>query len=405
MKREWLIGLLVAIAGILTGVWLGKPASVEVAPMAETKTERVGGRSLLGKASDGGTDRTFAALVRQLVQAEGIPSAAYRSIERASTEELREMLLKISAEELRGRPYEAGLVKRRASLNAAAAELYRREGVVCLEWALELEKADLSLAVMTAAAEKDPAVMKEWLVKFGGHWESWSGSSAVAAAERGAAMRNAEDLLAVETLFSGSLNSDFAAFADGFDFRAYLKGTQGPSGGEKAYRFWAAQDPEAAAQGLREGLGTNPYNEPGRHFRPAMEGRAEMTSDTEAAEWICGIVNDLTGETRTGAIRGLAGREGATKQSLALMQHLPTDDDRVNFAAASLRGFSMDPATPLLEALPSQAMQAEALGRWVQGLNAGLRNSAAGMLDQMMERLKFPDDQRQLLRAKLPQSP
>lgn len=396
-----LIGLLVVIGGLFTGAWLGRPPAGEVDPMSESKTGRSAGRSRSGKVSDQGSDRTFAALVRQLGQARGIPEAAYRSIERATNGELREMLLKIAEEDLSGKPYEAGPVKRITMLKAAAAELYRREGAACLEWAVALENADLSLAVMTAAGERDPAVMKEWLVKFGGHWEPWSGSSAVAAAERGAALRSAQDLLAVETLFPGSSNSNFEAFADGFDFRTYLKGTQTGSGGVNAYRFWAAQDPEAAVQGLREGLGANPYRRAGSFLRPAMEGRAEVTSNAEAAEWICGFVDELTGEARDGAIRGLMSYEGASTQSLVLMQHLPTDDDRVTFAAAGMRGFSTETAMPLLEALPSQAMRAEALGRWVQGLNAGSRSSAEGTLDQMMERLKFPEDQRVAMRARL----
>lgn len=405
MKRVWHRGLLVALAGVLTGVWLGKPSSGEALTIQDVKTERGGGRNRSGTVPDHRAERTFATLIRQLVHAEGVPAAGYRRIGKSTNQELREMLVTIAAEKLPGRPYEAGMVKRRATLNAAAAELFRREGEACLEWALELENSDLSLAVMTAAAGKDPAMMKQWLVKFGGHWEPWSASSAIAAAEREAAMRSAGDLLAVETLFSGSVTSELQGFAGGFDFRTYLKATQSGGGGEKAYRYWAAQDPDAAARALREGLGANPYHRAVNFLRPAMEGRAEVTNDAEAAEWICGIVAGFTGQARAEAVGGLVGRDASSTQSLVLMEHLPSDDDRVNFAAAGLRGLSTESATPLLKALPSQALQVEALGRWAQGPNSALRDFGAGKLDEMMERLELPDDQRELLRSKLHQAP
>jgi hypothetical protein len=404
VKRAWHPGVLVAFAGVLTGVWLGKPPSGGISPVRDAQTERGGARNRSGRVVAAGTERTFAALMRQLAHADGIPAAGYRSIERATNRELRELLRTIAAEKVPGRPHEARQVKRRTSLTAAAAELFRREGAACLEWAWKLENPDLSLAVMTAAAGQDPALMKEWIVKFGGHWEPWSASGAIAAAEREAAMRSVEDLLAVETLFSGSVISDFRGFAEGFDFRSYLKSTRSPSGGETAYRYWAAQDPGAAAEALREGLGANPYHRAGHFLRPAMEGRAEVTNDTEAAGWICGIVEDLTGESRAEAIRGLAGQNSTPAQLQALMQQLPTDDDRVNFAAASLRVCSMESAAPLLEALPSQAMQVEALGRWAQGPNSSLRDYGAGRLEEMMDHLELPDDQRDELRAKLPQA-
>lgn len=80
------------------------------------------------------------------------------------------------------------------------------------------------------------------------------------------------------------------------------------------------------------------------------------------------------------------------------MRHLPSDADRVTYAAISLQNHSLDEALPVLEALPTSAARTEALGRWVDGMG----DLGAETLDELMENLDLPENQREALRAKLP---
>jgi hypothetical protein len=393
MKRRWMLGLPVAIAGVLTGFWLGLPAATGSGALPGTMTGRDGGRRHSETGAAKGSGRTYAALIRQLAHAKGLPAAALRSIESASIQDLREILLEIAVTE--GHPDRPEPEQQLAALMVAAAELFRREGVKALEWAAEAENLDLSLALMTAAAGQDPALMKEWFGKLGPHWEPGFSSLLIATAEREAALGSAEDLLAVEALFPGSLGSDFRGFAEGFDFLAYLKATRSPHAGEKAYGFWAARDPEAATQAVREVLGVAPETGIGGVVVHAMDGRAKLTGEAEAAGWIGGVVADLSGRTRELAIRGLARHS----QSPDLIRQLASDGDRATFAATCLQAnyHSLESAMPVLKTLPSQAVQAMAVGRWVDEI----RDIEATVLDDVMEGLDLPADQREALRARL----
>lgn len=396
----------IGLAGLLTGGWMGRTATPEPV-LAATGPPRTAAQATNHPSMPGltGNKRDFASLLRRFTQTCGVPAAGIAAIERSSNRELRDLIVSVAGEKIDRRDWEVNR-KRYQALKVIAREIYHREGAACLVWAEATGSTQVFSTLLGELARLDPeAANKRRELYFSKHQVLIYFDDNPAACA--AAMRGAAEMLAAEK-FTGGGGSYLEGYAGDFDFRTYLAATSSRSGFDNALCYWSALDPVAAGKALRERTAAQPFDR-SEVFATAFEGSAAVAGDAEAARWIGGILADVPAAWRDSAIQDLAQRRDLTSSRvMALTEHLPTDQDRVNFGVFLVgRGSrTRGPDYPLvgLEALKSEPLQVAALSTWLARPAGpmGQRNDQRELLERLMESLALPATKREALRDMIP---
>ncbi|WP_367871552.1 hypothetical protein [Luteolibacter sp. Populi] len=406
MRRHLLPSILAAAAGLAAG-WL-----VAHAPSSSTaESGPASGKSVTAPArhrTDGpeappARDFTSYAkrAARPLEQEEAEAAAA-----RMSTGELREVLL-AAPDIVWGRCTPEDYLLHIAA-DAAAAELFRREGVVSIEWAEGAGKKAANAALLKAGCAADPAAAKPHMQFFAETYGYELGWSFAGAALNAAALRNVNDLLQVEKLWSGGGFDYVPGFAADFDFPTYLARTGEPRMKETALAAWAARDPDAALAAFREGIAKD------QHWTDAawkiFNSRATLTSEEEAARWLCPALTGAPDPARSMAIANL-GSDLAPSRVAALMENLPEDRDRLSLALGAMRSDMSGGKSSLatLQALPGEELKVQALAKACSGgrdspywLRSGSAEDRRARLVPLMDQLQISEAGRQRLLSAIP---
>jgi hypothetical protein len=153
-------------------------------------------------------------------------------------------------------------------------------------------------------------------------------------------------------------------FATDFDFDAYLRNTKNRDVAKLAFATWAARDPDAAAEAF---FRRNPGNSVAgvTQFAAAFEGQAAMAGEEAAAAWAAALPFSSHPEIRKWQIESFVERGMMKSRIDALLEHFPTETDRLNFAVASLGGFQLqDNAISAIAGNESEEFKAQVILGW-----------------------------------------
>jgi len=279
-----------------------------------------------------------------------------------------------------------------ALLGAAAAELYRREGLGGVGKAEAGATKAVLQALISAVLRQNPAAGEPFRSRFAGKYgngEAWVFQNAIL---QGAALRGAADLLEAE-----KKGWNEHGYPEDFDFEAYLSKTKEQQGMAQAYQMWAAKDPDAAAKALAEGLGTQAgWSE--MSFAAAFRGRAAMAGEDQAAEWISAILANVGGEQRKDAAKMLATEEMTSGRIRSLLEHLPTDEDKILFGVAAIPSFGggRDRGRQVIAEHAPEEIRVEIARRWLKRWSQ--RAADPAVATELMDQLKIPEAKRIELR-------
>ncbi|MES2440906.1 MAG: hypothetical protein V4584_17705 [Verrucomicrobiota bacterium] len=256
-------------------------------------------------------------------------------------------------------------------LNAAAKELFHREGVKALEWADRLDAASGRPAILEqviiAAAGGSPEFARPWIVRYHAEFGKNMFNVFSAAAIAGATARGADDLIRLHELYGNDLSDrrfPDGPLPDGFDFQLLMSELPHVYGVQQAVEYWAAKDRDAAWAGAKEAIGRDRIFG-GSFLGSVFTGIAATDGDQKAARWIAAKLDEIPPDRRDRAISCLlTGQLTQNAAYEAVLAELPRDSDRVALVASLVSpGPHGNSATGLgaLRALGSEALQAEAL--------------------------------------------
>lgn len=408
MNSRIIPSLIAATAGLALGWLAGRGGAGEQStPVAANGHASAKARTLSSESAEKAPPRSFAAYVQRVAnpveEEEAIAAAA-----RMSTGELQTLLLAMP--EFQWNEPSAEYHLQKVAAKAAADELVRREGVAAVDWSVSTNDKEARFLVLMALAAVDPRATHERMLPFNMAYSGYLGSSFGYEALKAAALRGAADVQAVQDLWKdgGSLDQ-IHSYARDFDFAAYFDKNQEYSGPDAPMTAWAAADPEAAAKSIEKHI----------HDRPrwsnllgaALEGRATMVSEAEAAPWACELLQKIPdGHLREEALHSLA-RDPSNARVEALIQHLPTDRDRLDYIQALFNNDMSGRGTRILaglQAIDSEAVRVEALigmnklrsqGAWT---NPEFRTAHIAKIEGMMEKLALSPAAREQWRASIP---
>jgi hypothetical protein len=305
----------------------------------------------------------FTSYVKRVAKPPEMESAK-EAAARMSKDELREFLLVVPDVDWRSITRRDFLLYRAG--NEVGAELLRREGTAALDWSFATGNKAACAALLRAVYAADPKSAGKYTVTFFTTFESDLGWDFVGTGVNAAAMRGVNDLVEALKLWEGSGGTDsIRAFAPGFDFAAFFAKCEPGRVPTTALVAWVGQDPDAAgaaiARGLREGQEWNDAD-------TALQSRALLVGETEAARWLAPIIDAASGESRSMAVRALA-NDITPARAAALVAELPTDRDRIDlFLGGSARDFDGSGVSlKILRAFPSEDLRLRALSDLYSG--------------------------------------
>jgi hypothetical protein len=351
----------------------GTGNSADAAPVA-TRKNRSGGDRENGPIASKGTVSTsagkhdFATLVRNSPQLLAKLSPLGRELERMDVGELKSLLLETAASLKLDTPPED---KQAASsvLYAAAAEVYRREGIHALDWAAEIPKENgrgtVLSAVLSPVTRDLPETGKEWVEKYraelGDEWARGFSHQAIV----GANGRGAEDMLKVVELFKNDLRGislTQGTYAEDFDFHRLITGQPAGFDFSEAVTYWAARDKEAAWGAVDEVIKSGGIRGT-TYFGSLFRGIVTLEGDEKAAAWTAGKLAEIPAESREKAIRSLVMYRLPGETVSKLVRAMPDENDRVSFVAEISQSYRGESAMEALRALDSENLQTRALVR------------------------------------------
>ena len=405
MNPRLALPILSAMAGIAAG-WLAG-ASIPRKTLDSSKPDADGGLAPSRHRSTGTVDPAlpldFASYVKRVAKP-AEKEEAEQAAARMSNDELREVLL--------GLPifnWEAGVSKEDFALyrasEAIAAELLRREGPAVLDWVATTGKQSAFAALLQACCVTEGKPPQNHLITYhttfkdrGGGWQFHT------AATNAAALRGASDLLEVQKLWQSSGSDNVSAFAADFDFAAYFAKAGFNWTPADPLIAWVGKDPEAAgaalARGLREG------HEWGSVVGKAVESRALLAGEEEAARWVAPMIAGASGENRDWALSSLA-QDLSAARATALMSALTEDRDRIALVLGTIRGdYNGTHSVRALRALPSEELQVQALTEAMSGKDRRSqlrsRESRLNYLNKVTPKLGLSEAARQRVMAAVP---
>ncbi len=385
-------------AGLALGVALGLPSKLPAASPEKSHTSVHSERHR--QTGSPHATRNLASLATRLEHNADLPRGATEAIARSSTEELKAQLVKL-AQEPPAPQSTYWRVRWFAATQAAARELFLREGKAAVDWALRTDYPWVRGALYEAAVREDPS----FLAGITGydifdHW--WRGGFGHAAVN-GAAMRSVRELLEVEEMGAAS-NGRIQDLPENFDFETYLSRSKSWNVGP-ALAILAARDPDAAAEFL-----ANPAKLAGFHavqYGQALDGYADVVGESEAARWMSRILAALPPDSVEFPLSSLNGPRGPTEFRVrALAEHLPTDGDRVLYVASLIAHRSHEHdrlTTAAFEGLGSPDLQFQALQMWARDSAPRNPQYARTNLENLLSATSLTPAQRDELRAMLPE--
>jgi hypothetical protein len=382
------------IFGLLIGIWLGLPGEgAKVDRSAKKLAVSKVGRTTNSRLVD--QKRTFPQLLKRWRRTEGVPDEMVASIERSSSQEIRTGMVALAA---MIRDDEAFWVnfKLRRTLRAMAGELIRREGSGAFDWGVATGSRPIMSAVGWALGLAEPKNASKYAQLRDLSFLEVNMTLSYGAC-KGAAMIGAEELLQTERSDSPS----DIEFAEDFDFGRYLQSATRLQSSAAAFAAWAARDPEGAAKALAEGIGSQ---EPLRNtqFASAFKGRAAMVGEQEAAAWISPLLkDDERPEIRKWQVENLVERGMPGSRIHALLDHLPTERDRVVFATKALKVIGFSPGISAITENPSAEFRLRVMNEWADSNKSLIQQKGIDEADRMMEWLKIPEEKRDGVRQGL----
>ncbi|MBB5351549.1 hypothetical protein HNR46_001786 [Haloferula luteola] len=291
-----------------------------------------------------------------------------------------------------------------------AQEIFRRQGFDAFPWAIETDprlRPALLSSLFYPASEASHQLALVWLKRLSEDPENHLESSTihfVAAAEKGAAHRSAEDLAAFynsdfPSMVRGDLGS-VCSFPDPFDFSKLTRLTQDPSQLISAVTVWASRDPDAARQWV---LSLEDPRLAARFLHPMLSGIAASEGDAQAAHHMATWLDHFSDDQRRQALvslRGTAAVSGPEAQSI--LQALPTSQDRLTYASQVLSPWSPSSTfDSVLHCFPTPAAQTELLlhmapsCRLMVSRGGEAADRVLQQFTQAMDRHQLPESSRQ----------
>ncbi len=408
MNRRLTFPILSALAGIAAGWLAGKGVPVRDAAPAKPESPMAASRSAERQRSTSTKESSmplnFASYVKRVAKP-AEKAEAEEAAARMSNGELREMLLKLPEIS-----WEKGQISKRDFVlyqagDALGAELFRREGIPALDWVASTGKKEAFAALLKALCAADPAASKKYTITYHTAFPGGTGWEYAAAGVHAAALRGPAELLEVQKLWDGTGFDNIPDFAPDFDFAAFLaKAEPGriPAGPLVA---WVGRDPEAAGAAIARGLkdGAEWDNVLGK----ALESRALLAGEEEAARWIAPLIAGSSGYNREMAVSNLA-QDISAARAAALVPALPEDRDRIQLALAAMRNDYNGKRNSLqiLQALPSEELRVqaltEALAKKDPRMRMSSRESRVAYLEKIAPKLGLSEAARQRVQAAIP---
>ncbi|RYD34660.1 MAG: hypothetical protein EOP85_19640, partial [Verrucomicrobiaceae bacterium] len=270
MKPKFSNRMLVAMAGLILGfsaASLMAPAdhARSIARANRHTTERkVPDAEMPNTSLDDGTPRTLEDLEKHYRTKGAGPDLAGH-LERLTPEEIRS-LMEALWEVQRAGEVDPGVLP--VAIQAAARELYRREGIGALEWGntlAEQGKSEIFEKLVMAAVEDSPEQAKPWVDIFQSKYAFPFSNPFREVAFRAASTKGVDAVLEARRILGGGVGEQlvYGPLPDDFDFKRMLAeapdsmGSHGAVGFESAVELWAGTDPDAAWQALMETGGDN----------------------------------------------------------------------------------------------------------------------------------------------------
>lgn len=405
MNRRFALPILTALAGITAGWLAGKSAPAKSAEHAKQASPVAASRSPERQRAAPSKPLDFASYVKRVARP-AEKEEAEEAAARMSNAELREMLLNLP--EIN---WEAGQISKRdftlsQAGDALGAELFRREGIPALDWVATTGRKGAFAALLKALCATDPAATKKYTAAYHRAFPGGTGWEYATAGVYAAALRGPAELLETQKLWDGNGFETIPAFAPDFDFAGFFAKVDQSRLPAVPLAAWVGRDPEAAAaaiaRGLREG------QEWDNLLGKALQSRALMAGEAEAARWVIPLLNAASGENRESAFARVAGDNISSARAEALMAALTDDRDRVLLALGSMRQdnsggrYSMR----VLQALPSEELQVQALSQALSGKGRrpflGSRQGSLDYLEKTALKLGLSEASRQRLLAAIP---
>ncbi len=285
-------------------------------------------------------------------------------IERMDSAAIRDLMTSLIAATRQPDPPDVSAI-----LEAAARELFHREGDKAIDWANSLDpaagRAVLLEQMIRTAAGPSPEIALPWIGRYHKEFGKGLSNEFGRAAIVGATARGAEDLIRLKELYGDGLRGcEFPSgpFADGFDFHLLVTKLPRASGIQEAIQSWAARDKDAAWSGIKENMAAD-----GRiavyQFGAVFSGVAIAEGDRQAARWAASKLDELPPELRDRAVSSMLEHElGQSAAYESVMAELPRESDRVALAASVVSPFGNTAAgLGALKALGSESLQVDAL--------------------------------------------
>jgi len=392
----------VVLAGAVAGFLFSRFGDVGAAPSSEAAVmHTTKARPTMAKEK-APPPRTLAGLVESMRKAGGLPEGVVDDVARLPSDTLRERLVSLAAVEVPGGTFLTPAEKWYAGLDALAEELFHREGEASILWAESTGDPDLTAALLRAAAD-DPSLVKKWMLKLALTWdpdrqEGWRVFRRVAEI---ATSRGSDSLLEAEALFPQSMPDLPAGYPADFDFAGYLAKTQSDKGRANAVKAWAVRDPHPVAALLVEKAKSGGFDVREVVASAAMEGVAMAGDDASVVKWLEGWTAELPEGTRKDLLSNLVRNETRQDLAVALVAGLSSPEDRMAVAASGLRFSWNEGMDAYVRALPDATERQGALGRWWQGLPAGMRASQRAKMEQTLDQLDLPPAEKGTLRAQM----
>lgn len=335
----------------------------------------------------------LASLLRwRLDRASGGPEITGQ-IERMSSSAIRDFMTELVAVQQQNAANQQTDI--REVLQAAAKELFHREGEQAVQWANSLDPPALRLVVLTrliaAAAYESPEVAKPWIARSNEEFgKGWGAPEFPFALIRGATGRGAEDLIRLRELYGEELarlhQFPNGPFADGFDFQLLITKLPFESGLQRAVEYWVAKDKEAAWSTVQEKIRTD-GNLAAHYFGSVFTGIAAVEGDRNAAKWVASKLDDIPPELRDRAVSSLlTGQLTQNSAHAAIMAEFPRESDRVALAASlvSISG-NKEAAIGALQTLGSESLQVQALVSSAKAYSRAASDTGSGYSKQILE--------------------
>lgn len=372
MKTNLPMDVTVALAGLVLGfsaaAWTfasrdgGASARPEKPILIEYEAGREGRNRGVGKGEEAHSLAAFEKRLRKHA-----PGPDYTSqMERLGTAELKDLSGTLFKMMWQPPPEVQGPALR--AIRDATRELYRREGTAALDWAnaLPLQEGKLCILqqMLFAAVEDSPVAAKPWVDLYQKEHGAGRSNPFLEVAIESASKQGVDAVLEVGKVFGEEMgNAPVASgpLPEGFDFKRLLGEFGGKFGMYQPIHLWAANDPDAAWQALKEAKGGT-GELAGFHANCIFSGISQTQGEVAATKWLVPRLDELPAETREKAVYSMLGYHENRYQVVdEVMAALPKQSDRVTLASSLLSPFAGQAPLKILRDLGTASAQAEAL--------------------------------------------